>query len=965
MWRLLVIAALLSSSCSARSCGGEPEQIPDASVDLVAPEPEPERVLEASLDLAAGGTVRLDGGAALHVLPGTGPEGSSASVRLVPTDAVVELPHAGAAARIGASLSVTVPATARRPVLVEMPFEAGDLPGGLTERNVYASSARGDRWVALPCLLSHGDQGSASMAAAVTGTGSVALLADASHSTPHVPSMALSFLALLPAALGPSPAAEASIEATSDEEPLPLYVIDQSQGSMVLEGRAYDILETKERWKDGTLRLLAVRSKAGGFVTKPEVVASVLLAHAVRTKLAEADRAALAALIRENASFLGQAAQTQPPLEPLATAVTSASSAREVTPGDSTMLEAWQETLSDDEVRSAIDDALVHLELSRTSVAFQAMAAGIEVLDPSTDDGDELLGLYASLSWLLSRLEGLHALAAGEEQPGVITPPWHDEASLRAALDPQAKKQKKKPPMEETPEEEPEGSVLLEAAWKSLLPVDPLAPAVAGLLEAGALLLPGFSQLAGTSGDRGDWVGIENVLAAAVETASRPAKMAPPPETEIKNHKFSSGVLTVIPTGTDEDGRIAAYRWWFDDGQDQHVVKGKTAIKARLASLRSGSHDIFVAAIDDDGQRDPVAARLSFYMRRSVELKSQNVEIAFDAEPWNVNSEHVRSIRTFVRELEGPVQECADDHYRWGIDSGGKVTMSFAFSADKTANVAHSATIVKDTFKNKSLSTCIRKAAKKPRMRYNQDYRPAATVSLTFHLKPIILFFDSASMGGTPGPDIMGATLYLKCTQKALRKTEAMCDAAVRALPGPWDAQKWLGDEEEESGVDEEEPPAGPEETEVPEETGVPEDPVAGLPEEEPPAGPEETEVPDDPVAGLPEEEAPVEEVVVEKVVIPPPEFDAIEIHADCVQKNISITLSNCMVHLTKKRLWCVDSCLKKAKTCSKQCKKAADWAEDPFTCREMCWTDEAFPCAEHCAVKKTPLQKEDPGASW
>jgi hypothetical protein len=70
------------------------------------------------------------------------------------------------------------------------------------------------------------------------------------------------------------------------------------------------------------------------------------------------------------------------------------------------------------------------------------------------------------------------------------------------------------------------------------------------------------------------------------------------------------------------------------------------------------------------------------------------------------------------------------------------------------------------------------------------------------------------------------------------------------------------------------------------------------------------------------------------------------------------------MVHLTKKRLWCVDSCLKKAGTCSKHCKKAADWAEDPFTCREMCWTDEAFACAENCAVKKTPLQKEEPVAS-
>ncbi len=943
----IVISALLASSCSDRGCGTQADPVPDASVDPAAPEPAPEPVLEASLDLASGGTATLDGGTALHVLPGTGPEGSSATVRLVPADTLVELPDAGAAARIGASLTVTVPAGARRPVLIEIPFRAEDLPGGLTERNVFAASARAERWVDLPCLLSHEAGAGPSLAAAVTGTGSVALLADASHATPHVPSMALSFLALLPAALGPSAVAEASIGEAAQDEPLPLYVIDQSRGSMVVEGRAYDVLETKERHKDGTPRLLAVRSKDGSFVTRPEVVASVLLAHAVRTRLAGADRAALASLIRDDASFLGRAVQTQPTLDPLTAAVTGASSVEEVTAGDSSMLEAWQDALSSDEVRRAVDDALVHLELSRTAVVCQALASGIESLDPTTDDGDALLGLYASLAWLLSRLEALHALAAGEEQPGVIPPPWHDEASLRAALDPGAGKQKKKPPLqqEEPLQEESGASILVEAVAKSLVSVDPMAPAVAGLLEAGALLLPGFSQLA-VPASGGDWVGIEDVLAAAVESASRPAKMAPPPETEIKSHKFSNGVLTVIPGGTDEDGRIAAYRWWFDDGQNQNVVKGKAAIKARLASLKSGSHDIFVAAIDDDGQRDPVAERLSFYMRRSVELKSQNVEIGFDAEPWNVNSEHARSIRTFVRELEGPVQECADDHYRWGIDSGGKVTLGFAFSADKSANVAHSATIVHDSFKNKGLATCIKKAVKTPRMRYNQDYRPAATVQVTFHLKPVILFFDAASMGTTPGPDIMGATLYLKCTQKTLRKTESTCDAAVRALPGPWDAQKWLG------GGDED----GAQETDVDGEEPL-DDPVEGAAAQEPDASTEPAADDAEPAVG---------EEVVEKVVIPPPEFDAIEIHADCVEDSISITLTNCMVHLTKKRLWCVDSCLKKAKTCAKQCKKAADWAEDPFTCRETCWTGEAFACAEHCAVKKTPLEKvEESGASW
>ena len=78
-----------------------------------------------------------------------------------------------------------------------------------------------------------------------------------------------------------------------------------------------------------------------------------------------------------------------------------------------------------------------------------------------------------------------------------------------------------------------------------------------------------------------------------------------------------------------------------------------------------------------------------------------------------------------------------------------------------------------------------------------------------------------------------------------------------------------------------------------------------------------------------------------------------------------NIIINNCRVHLTKKRLWCVDSCQQKAKNCSKKCKKAADWNEDPFTCREMCWTEDAFPCAEHCATKKTPLAGEVEPVSW
>lgn len=896
---------------------------------MVIPQvPDRPPVLEAELGLAAGGTATLEGGVRIHVLAGSGPEGTSLLARLVPEDAVVDLPHAGAAARIGPTLALTLPTGMHRPALIELPFLPGKLPGGLMAHSVHAARSEAGAWIELPgFLVDRGEEGARLVASAVR-SGSVALLADPAHTTPRAAALPLSMLALLPAALGPAGGLPGRIEEHAGEEVEPLYVLETVRGTVVVQGRPFEILETKDRNKDGTPRLLAVRRKAGTFEEEPRAIAAALLASSVREGLARADLASLARLLEEDALFLDQQLGA-PVATPLEEAVGRASA------------EDWQQRLGNEDARRDIEDTLVALELQRTRVACGALASTIATLDASTDDGDMLLALHASLSWLLGRLDVIHLLASPEPAGDAMAPPWHGRAEILGALEP-GKKIKTKPlpePVDPTGDGEP--GVDLEALAKALEPLEAGAPSLAGLLAASRDLLPSVARLTAGAPGTGDWLDTARILATAAEVAARPARMAPPPDTGIRNYTFSSGVLTVVPEGTDEDGRVAAYRWWYDDGQDQHVVKGKGAFKAKLAGLRSGSHDIFVAAIDDDGQRDPTAARLSFYMRRAVDLKTQNVEVAFDAEPWNLNSEHARSVRTFVRELEGPVMECADDHYRFGIDGAGRVTMSFEFSADKTVNVAHSATIVKDTFKNKPLASCIRKSVKKPRMRYNQDYRPAATVTLTFSVKPFILFFDAATLGDVPGPDVVGAALYVRCTDKALRRVEAWCDAAVRNLPGPWDAQKWLGGEQEE----EEET----EETEEPLEE-LPDEPLEGI-EEEPgdEAESEETE--------------PAEEV--EIVVIPPPEYDAIDIHARCVEKNLDIILTTCRVHLTKKRLWCVDSCMQKAKKCSKQCKNAADWSEDPYTCREACWTEEAFPCSEHCAVKKTPLAKEEPAASW
>jgi hypothetical protein len=728
--------------------------------------------------------------------------------------------------------------------------------------------------------------------AAVPGPGSLALLADPMQATPRLAGLGPDVLALMPAALGPHPFEPATPEQTAGE---PLYVLGNVAGAIALAGRSYEILETKERQKDGSPRLLAVRLATGEFVTDPPTIASVLLAHAVRSRLASIDMASLASALSEDASFLA-ALTDQPDTLPLVEAASGG-----------------PQSLSDEQLLSSVDAALAHIELHRTRVVMLGLEADLSDLDASSDDGDLFLSLYSRLDWLLARLDAVHSLAQVQAQ---VPPPWSGSQRLLSILDPGRKPAKAEP--------RPSGpGVELEATAAALS--GPGATGLASLLASG--MLPSISLLSTTTVP-GAWIGLPTLLASAAEAASRSPRMAPPPDTEVKKYSFSNGVLTIVPSGTDEDGRVAGYRWWFDDDKDQHVIKGNRGFKAPLTGLKSGSHDVFVAALDDDGQRDPTAARLAFYVRRSVDLKTQSVEIAFDAEPWNVNSEHVRAIKTFVRELEGPVMECADEHYRFGIDGSGRVTLTFSFSEDKV--VAHSADASKDTFKNKALASCIEKTVKQPRLHHDQDYRPGAAVSVTFAMKPYVLFFDATSLGDAPGPDVMGATLWSRCTDKALRKIEAFCDAAVRSLPGP-------GDTGEPGGGDAE---AGQELEETDEEEGEEIEEDLGDKVEEPAAEP------------------------IEKVVIPPPEFDAIEVHAQCVASNVDILISNCRVHLTKKRLWCVDSCQQLAKKCAKKCKKAADWSEDPFSCRETCWADEALSCAESCALKNTPLAKSEEPAS-
>lgn len=903
----LTLIALLDS------CSGKKDEVPPPpetaapASETVVEEPAP--VTEATLDMASGAEARLDGGIHIHALAGSVPASATAHVQRLPEDALVGLPHTGAAARIGPVLNIELPRNTTLPLVVAMPVDPEKIPGGLQVPNAHGAMVVGEQWAELPALLS-GEGDSTEIVMLVSTSARVSVLADAVHSTPDLGLHARTLLVAAPLLFGPrfGPPQVPAHEQGMDGEPDPLYVLSGVQSTITLGGREYRIMETKERNRDGSPRLVAIERESGGFVSEPETVRDVLLARALKTRLQQVDRQGLATVLEDNARTLATSQGASPIDARLQGLVDEATAEDLALPSGvksvSSTLDSWLETFRSQNEPEKMGPMLLTLERHRTRLVLMGLRDRLLALDPETGDGDLLLELYADLSWVISRCQVVKTVDGETLAPSsTMASTWHDGSAITASLAPADQKKKS-----------------------------------------------------------GEWIDMEDILAQASEISHRPAVMAPPPETEITKSTFSKGRLTVKVKGTDEDGKVTGYRWWFDEGKDPHVIKGKGLIRTSLSELRSGSHDLYVAALDDDDQQDPSADRLSFHVRRSVDVDTRNLDIVFDAHPWNINSEHTRSIKLFVRRLEGPVVECANDHYRWGIDGGGKVTMSFSFSADKTANVAHSATIDKDTFKNKKMARCIEKAAKKPRMRYNQDYRPAARVTVTFHLKPTILYFDAETLGSVPGPDVMGAALYLKCTARAARKVETWCDGAVKDLPGPWDAEQQLIDAgllvpENAASGDEEQGPAAPsdEEDDEGEATG---DLLEETGEEGDPDPPDE-EQEENPAEEEEEEEEVLDMEDLEGLVIPHPEFDAIAIHADCVEDNVSIFLENCMLHLTKKRLWCVDSCMKLARQCAKQCD------DDHYMCQETCWRDDALSCAEHCTVKGTLFEKESSAAEW
>lgn len=393
---------------------------------------------------------------------------------------------------------------------------------------------------------------------------------------------------------------------------------------------------------------------------------------------------------------------------------------------------------------------------------------------------------------------------------------------------------------------------------------------------------------------------------------------APSPETKIEKWTVKKDRMTVKLSGKDEDGRVTAFKYWIDKWRVSVTIKKSHSAKINLSTLRSGMHKFYASAIDDDEQEDKTPASFSFYLKRYVELKVKSVDSTFDAPPQSINSEHHRSAIMYSREIEEEVQKCGDEYFRFGIDGRGKVRVKIAFKGGKSYSVPLKREIVLDSLKNKKLSRCVKKALKAGRLRYNQPFQPPAVVSITFEFKPQILFFDAEKIGSTPGGDAVGAVRFLKCISKKPKKIQSFCTNAAEMLNHPPSDEEITGEVTE-----------SPEE---PNKTGQNK-------------AVESTE-------STPEAQSPIKPISYE--------FDPMKVKSDCIRKSTEYLISKCSAGLTKKRLWCVDSCRGKTKGCERNCKREEVEGEDVPSCIEECWIEFMLPCATHCAVRNTPFEKQE-----
>jgi hypothetical protein len=789
-------------------------------------------------------------------------------------------------------------------LVVETAFEPGHLPGGVEKSAVYGAVLTGGTWREAFSFLVKGKNAVCSVVP--VSPSRLALLANPRHFTPEsekadgvLAAAAMTMKARVLARV--SPGLEASGSAGSPDEDEEeggegadndaqriIYYLEGGEEKISLGG---DVFSLKRIKKSSELPIpFVVADASGAPLRSVETLRRVLLAWKLMAFFTDEKMAALAEI------FQGEKMRV--------------------------------ETLIPKECSRGLNECFavkgLFYAIERLDEGFKAKLGG-----PA---GGDMLDAFSELVWVASELEGLWsdpALKQGVADAGV---PFSALGVLAAGG-----KEKKSPAP-------PLADDLVEAMGPALDEAGAqLSSRIEGLVEAlGAGNAPAAGALFSGEGREAflqkaarfyGAVRYEAVLSTADVLASAAVKKAPSPDTQTGKHSVSAGNLLVKLSGSDEDGRITAYRYWIDDPKVPGLIKGGNTVKVSLGSLGSGVHMLYAAAVDDDDQQDETPAKFSFYVRRYVEVDVKKVEAQFGGPKIGINSEHRRSAAMFAREVLAAVTECTQDHFRFGIDGKGTLKVGMHFGGKKQASVAGKRSVVASSYKNKALTGCVIKALRSGKLRYNQPYQPSATVNVTFSFNPTVLFFDAKTIGDTPGRDATAALVYTKCTNKAAKKIEAFCTNAASRLPGPWDAVE-PGEEGKEGA------PAAAGDDEVSGEADESDDEASGDEDEE-----EDKE--EEPAPPPPEEPA---------VKIPTVEFDPDEIMQECVKYSTKHLVLACAVGASSKRVWCIDSCYKQSVQCEKKCKTQTAMELDVGQCTLDCWTEFMLPCSENCILKDTPF---------
>ena len=837
------------------------------------------------LDAGASEAVELPGGIKVRALSLDENAASGSPVRLK-LGAAEKLPvELGGLLRISPEIEIVGEADPKVLLVADIPFSPAGLPGGIEKHDVFAAVQSGGAWREAASFLLEGTD--TLVAVLTTAPGRLALLADARHFTPEaskgegVTAAAAVTLkdSMLPALYpGPwpkgEPVRETGPEGEKAEKRLITY-LDAGEVKVNIRDVVYVLKKTKGAGKPPVPYV--VTDSSGAVVRNEGALRDALLVARLTAFFTPERVAAIEGVLKEEAVGI------------------ETSLAPTCAEGLGPCFAAKSLLRSLENVRGILRDKT------------------------SSSKGEVLLAVFSELAWTAGELVRRRAQSSS---PTAGVEPVDLTKLLGPTTGAKAAKAAKAPPPPDEGEIERLG-LQLDVARSQVLKTAAKAGEALGAKDVGVAQEAVFAQgpgrdlLLSTAARFYDAIGYGEVVGEADALISSSVKKAPSPDTSIGKWSQSGTGLLVKLSGSDEDGRVAGYKYWLDDPKLPGIIKGASAVKFDLNVIAGGMHVLHAAALDDDGQQDATPDKFAFYVRRYVSVSVKKVDASFEGSAAGINSEHRRSAVMFAREAEAGVAQCTQDFFRFGIDGKGTIKLSMKFEGKAKASQATKRSIVASSYKNEPMSDCIIKALRSGKLRYNQPYQPAATVSVTYGFEPAVLFFDSKTIADTPGKDATAAVVFTKCTAGAARKIEGFCAQAAGHLPGPWDEEQ-AGEEEKKEG-----------EEETSEEK----------PGEKPAPAPEEKKEPE--------------------IKFPTVEFDSIMIMAECVKYSMKYQIATCSVGASSKRAWCVDSCEKKAGQCEKTCGKGADAGLDEGQCLRDCWTEFMLPCAENCMLKNTPFEKQ------